>query len=583
MGIDVIFKVRLIAYEYRSGEMFKNVKILTMFQIIMFTMIIVISGVLLTVTFIQVKSGIESYAAEKVNSDLQLSYQYVDGKYEGPWQIQDGELYKGDHRINEDYELADELIEITGGLVTIFHDLQPVTTNLIIDGERAVTSKATGEAARMVLEEGQMYNGDANILGTDMQTAYRPIFDADGETIGMFFMAASQEIIRSIMSDIIRDVLAIIGVILVLTAIILIYYSRKMKKRIQLILDNLRNAGEGDFRHHHQEESMDELGQISSSFNKMKENLSGLLENVASASDHLASSSEELTATSEQSARAVEDVAKTIEDISKGAADQAADTEKGSEEVNELGSKIEQNQLYVERLNDVAGELGSLKDQGIKLVGHLVEKTTDSNRVTEEVQQIISETNSNTEKIENASGMIKNISEQTNLLALNASIEAARAGEAGKGFSVVANEIRKLAEQSNKFSEEISTIIQMLAEKTTEAVVKMEESKQMSEVQSKSVHETTATFEGVAKTIEKMRLTLDDLNTSGESMQMKKEEIIRVIENLSAISEENAASTEEISGAIEEQTASMEEIASSSETLAKLAEDMQTNVSKFKY
>ncbi|WP_280769613.1 methyl-accepting chemotaxis protein [Salipaludibacillus daqingensis] len=563
--------------------MLKNMKILTKFQLVMVATIIGISAILLTVTYSQVKSGIESFAAEKASSDLELSYQYVNEKHEGSWQILDGDLYKGDHRINEDYDLADEIAEMTGGLVTVFQGRQPITTNLIINDERAVSVEATGEVTELVLEDGQMYYGEADILGTDMQTAYRPILDENGAILGMFFMAASQEIINSIMTEVITYVGIVVAVILIITTILLLFFSRKIKSRIQTILDNLQLAGDGDFRNHHQEESNDELGQISISFNKMKENLSYLLQNVTSASDHLASSSEELTATSEQSAKAAEDVAKTIEDISKGATDQAADTEKGSAEVNELGSTIDQNQNHVEKLNDLASELRTLKDQGVKLVGDLIEKTTDNNRVTEEVHEMISETNSNTEKIESASGMIKSISEQTNLLALNASIEAARAGEAGKGFSVVADEIRKLAEQSNKFSEEISTIIQMLAEKTTEAVSKMDESKQMSVIQSKSVHETTATFDGVAKAIERMRLTLDDLNHSGENMHHKKEEIIRVIENLSAISEENAASTEEMSAAIEEQTASMEEIASSSETLAKLAENMQTNVSKFKY
>lgn len=563
--------------------MLKNMKMLTKFQIVMYATIIGISAILLSVTYIQVKSGIESFAAEKASSDLELSYQYVDKKYEGSWQIQAGELYKGNHRINEDYELADELAEMTGGLVTVFQGRQPITTNLIINDERAVSVEAVGEVTELVLEDGKKYYGEADILGTDMQTAYRPIFDENREVIGMLFMAASQEVINSIMSDIITYVGVIIGGILVIAVVLLVYFSRKMKTRVQAILDNLQKAGNGDFRDSHQEESKDELGQISDSFNKMKENLSELLQNVSSASAHLASSSEELTATSEQSVKAAEDVAKTIDDISKGATDQAEDTEKGSEDVNVLGRTIEQNQQYVENLNDVAAELGSLKDQGMKLVGDLIEKTTENNRVTEEVHGIISETNTNTGKIESASGMIKNISEQTNLLALNASIEAARAGEAGKGFSVVADEIRKLAEQSNKFSDEISTIIQTLAEKTTKAVSKMEESKQMSEVQSKSVHETTETFEGVAKAIEKMRVTLGDLNTSSEDMEQKKEEIIRVIENLSAISEENAASTEEMSASIQEQRASMEEIASSSETLAKLAEEMQTNVTKFRY
>ncbi|SES30620.1 methyl-accepting chemotaxis protein [Salipaludibacillus aurantiacus] len=564
--------------------MFRNMKILTKFQLLMFGTVIGLSAILIAVTFSEVRSGIESFAAEKAGSDLNLAYHYLDERFDGQWQIQNGELYKGDHRINEDYELADEIADMTGGLVTIFQGRQPVTTNLIINDERAVTVEAEGEVTELVLGEGEMYYGDADILGTELQTAYRPVFSADGEIVGMLFTAASQEVINSIMSEIITMIIIILAVILGLIAVLLIFFTRKIKSRIQMLQDSLHRAGQGDFRADSREETRnDEIGQISASFSKMKDNLSGLLQNVTFASEQLASSSEELTATSDQSAKAAEEVAQTIEDISKGASDQAADTEKGAEEVNDLGAIIEQDQAYVESLNGIAAEMAALKDKGMALAAELVEKTTANNNVTEDVHRIISETNENTEKIDSASGMIKSISEQTNLLALNASIEAARAGEAGKGFSVVAEEIRKLAEQSNKFSEEISGIIHTLGEKTDKAADKMEESKEMARIQSESVSHTTSTFKGVAEAIERMRATLKELSDSGVHLNGKKEEIIRVMENLSAISEENAASTQEISAAVEEQTASMEEIASSSETLAKLAEDLQENASKFQY
>lgn len=548
-----------------------------------FSTIIGIPAILMVITFTEVRGGIEGFAADKASTDLDLTYHYVDERYEGPWQILNGELYKGDHRINEDYGLADDLAEMTGGLVTIFQNRKPVSTNLIINDERAVSVEATGEVTELVLEDGEVYFGEADILGVDMQTAYRPIVAEDGEVIGMWFTAASQDTINAIMFDIITKVGIILTGILLVIAILLYLFTRKTQTRVQLILENFKKAGEGDFRSHYEEKSMDELGQISSSFNKMKDSLSQLLQHVTMASEHLAASSEELTVTSDQSAQAAENVAKSIEDISKGAASQAADTEKGAREAIGLGKTIEQNQQLIINLNDISKDVAALKGQGMKLVEDLVEKTATNNQVAGEVHEIISETNANTEKIESASGMIKNISEQTNLLALNASIEAARAGEAGKGFSVVADEIRKLAEQSNNFSGEISTIIYTLRAKTTEAVLKMEQSKETSQLQFQSVNETASTFEGVAEAIEKMRLTLDELNDSGEEMNLKKEEIIKVIENLSAVSEENAAGTQEMSAAVEEQTASMEEIASSSETLAQLADDLQVNVGKFRY
>lgn len=200
-----------------------------------------------------------------------------------------------------------------------------------------------------------------------------------------------------------------------------------------------------------------------------------------------------------------------------------------------------------------------------------------------ELQEIIVNTNESAEKIESASQMIRNIAEQTNLLALNAAIEAARAGEAGRGFAVVAEEIRKLAEQSNAFTEEIATIIKELTDKTGHAVHTIQEVGKTAASQVESVELTNAKFKGIDGVIEKMKDIIIEINQSGQVMEEKKNEVIGIIENLSAISQENAAGTEEASASVEEQTASMEEITNASDRLAKLAEEMQESIAKFKY
>ena len=327
----------------------------------------------------------------------------------------------------------------------------------------------------------------------------------------------------------------------------------------------------------------DEIGGLGRSFEEITNNLREFIKKISYNSENLASSSEELTASTQQLSVAAEEVGRTIGDIAKGANDQAKDTEQGAINIDELGEQISKNHQEVLYLSGASEEVNTLKDEGLTILTDLVEKTEECNRATKEVGEVIVNTNKSAEKIEAASQMIKNITQQTNLLALNAAIEAARAGEAGKGFAVVADEIRILSEQSNHFTEEITDIVLDLTDKTGQAVKTIEKVYEIAMSQTESVKMTNNKFEGIANAIEKIKSVIEDINQSGFNLDNKKDKIIEIIENLSAISEENAAGTEEAAASVEEQTASIGEIANASESLARLAEEMQESISKFKY
>ena len=327
----------------------------------------------------------------------------------------------------------------------------------------------------------------------------------------------------------------------------------------------------------------DEIGTITNSMATMQQNLVKLIKNITESAQSVASSSEELTATAHQSTTAANEVAKTIEEIAQGASDQARDTESGVMSVNQMGNLIEENRTVMENLNRSAGEMREAKDQGTNSLNYTIEKYKASSTAAEEIAETIVEANNSAKQIQNASGMIQSIAEQTNLLALNAAIESARAGEAGRGFAVVADEIRKLAEQTSKFTAEIEKVIKELNVKTEGAVKTMDHVASIDEEQAKGIKDTQDKFEKINESIIQVETMIQQLNTSGTEMNTKKEEIVSVMENLSAISEENAAGTQEASASVEEQTAGMEEIARSSEALAKLSEEMQETISQFKY
>ena len=321
----------------------------------------------------------------------------------------------------------------------------------------------------------------------------------------------------------------------------------------------------------------DEIGIIAMSLGTMQNNFLQLIMDISDNSQQVAASSEELTATTAQSAIASEEVARAIEEIAKAASEQARETEGAASDVDILAFEIHKSQDDSNDLDDAAREVNDLKNHGLEIIKELVSKTDITTSSIEEIHGIIVNTNQSAGKIKSASEMIKNIADQTNLLALNAAIEA------GRGFAVVADEIRKLAEESNAFTEEITLIINDLTGETGYAVDTILEVEKVVKSQNETVTMTNNKFQGIANAIERVRSSIESIKLSGVEMETKKDEIITVIQHLSAISEENAAGTEQASASVEEQTASIEEIANASEVLSKLAEEMQTSISRFRY
>lgn len=204
----------------------------------------------------------------------------------------------------------------------------------------------------------------------------------------------------------------------------------------------------------------------------------------------MAETCQSLTDISQQSAAATEEVAKAIEEIARSTSDQARDTENGAASAEELGLLIENDQQNLVELNKSAELVERMKDEGSLAISELIERTRERDSYDRLIKEGILKTNDSAEKINSASQVIQSIADQTNLLALNAAIEAARAGEQGMGFAVVAEEIRKLAEQSSSSTKEIDQVVRELQANSKRAVEIMDKSTEIAKMQEESVNIT---------------------------------------------------------------------------------------------
>lgn len=368
-----------------------------------------------------------------------------------------------------------------------------------------------------------------------------------------------------------------IGVFLIL------YVHRTISQPLQNVVQAANVIASGDLlKQDIDVRTKDEIGQLGTAFNTMKASLASLIRNVQMNAEQLSASAQELSASTEE-------ITATSEDVTRRVSDTAEVSQSSSQSAIESARAMEETAAGVQRIAEATQILHSNSVDASKTAnsgGEIIEQVKQQMNVindsTATVNELVQKLTQQTEEIENITQIITDISDQTNLLALNAAIEAARAGEHGKGFAVVAEEVRKLAEESKNSANSIVALTVEIKNDTDNVERAVTDSLASVKDGVEIIGEAGTSFGTIVQAVERMTTQIEEISATSEQLSASAEEVtasVGEIANGAAVSSE---SIDMIAAAMEEQSATMEQVNHVAMGLSESAQELQTEIQKFR-
>lgn len=383
--------------------------------------------------------------------------------------------------------------------------------------------------------------------------------------------------------SILYTVLMTIGIFLIIGTIITLLFSKHLASPIKTITNQLSEIAEGNLHFDtinlHRK---DEIGQLNHSLIQLKSNLANMIGDIANVSKQVTVQSEELTHTADEVGVGSKQIAITMHEISNGVEEQAHSASSLLEQIGEFSETINVVATEGDNIKEQSQKMLVITDEGNQHMSSSIEQMTIIDTQIKNSLEMVKGLDRKANRITELVNVIKDISEQTNLLALNAAIEAARAGEHGRGFAVVADEVRKLADQVHLSITNITTIVIDIQSESNQVVKTLADSYQKVTFGTQQIDVMGVAFNHLRELIETISKKVDSMANSMSNVLDNTHAINASIDTIASVSEQTAAGIEQVTATTEQSSSSMESVGESSKLLKEQATKLNGLVQQFK-
>lgn len=475
-----------------------------------------------------------------------------------------------------------------GGYAAIITNNGVLTANSFgkeLDGQNMQDDPAW-TSIRKTMENGELTSMyiDSNELKDKAYNVFAPMILEDiDETWTVQIVLAEAKILETYNHVFVYTIIASIIMVALMTAASVLFIYKQLKP-LKFLRSSIETAAEGDLTQKVEEKyiKQDEIGAVALAYNNMLDKTNSAIKAVLNSTTLLNQSSNQVHEAFNEIVSSSQEVSVAINEIAQGASKQSEDTEETNYRMMDLSDQIDAITALSNEMDELSLKTNVTTEKGMQEVQSLHEHNIGTNEMNGRIQQQMELLASNIANINQIIASIQSITEQTNLLALNASIEAARAGEHGKGFAIVAEEVRKLAEQSKNETEVIKSTVESILENSQQTVAVIASNAELMQSQNESVQSTQLAFKDNSDLSRAIAASISELMTQLSTMLEHKNQAIMSIQSISAISEETAASAEQVSASAMDQQAELQKVAESMQNMNDISNELQEVVNRFK-